>query len=155
MLVLLWLFHGILSLTHYSTVQLKNKLLPSLEVEASSQEMSVPIYILLSTSFFFSMQLEVALNRGGSRIFPRRGCTFLSDIIHWINIANLKRIAKVLCSSTCERALFYLSALLFFCTVLLLLSLESFLLKLFILQMLSLLLGIPSLKDESTNLRIY
>lgn len=53
MLVLLWLFHGILSLTHYSTVQLKNKLLPSLEVEASSQEMSVPIYILLSTSFFF------------------------------------------------------------------------------------------------------
>ena len=58
MLVLLWLFHGILSLTHYSTVQLKNKLLPSLEVEASSQEMSVPIYILLSTSFFFPCSLK-------------------------------------------------------------------------------------------------
>ena len=27
----------------------------------------------------------------------------------------LKRLAKVLCSSACERALFYLSAVLFFC----------------------------------------
>ena len=42
-----------------------------------------------------------------------------------------------------------------FPAVLLLLLLASFLLKLVILQMLSSLIGIPSLKDESKNLRIY